>query len=691
LPASRRDIIVVGIVLTRDIQKDMTGKKRRIRRHIVITFVFVGLSSPGAAAAVDGEADLVHKRAAFAEAYPQAELGNWEAVADRQELLEDYVLWPDLRTVYLKARVNHPRFDATDESAVVAFLAEYDSLRAVRDLRYTYALKLASTGRLADYLVIYQQNYQGLAIPKLDCLALQAEIDAGHRDRVIHRAAELWMVGRSQEDECDPVFDYLRTEQLLDIEWYRERYALAIEAREFPLARYLSGPLEPRYREIATDWLAARDDPSTFLEKHADDADNPTLRQQLLYAIEQLAYQDPGTALPVWRNLRDRYAYSDEQIAATSQHVALWAARRQLPQALDALLDLPPPAIDAEVRRWTVRSSLRGQDWGRVIDSIAAMPVADQSDEQWQYWHAQALRNIMQEDHALSILNQLSGTRSYYGFLASDDIGIDYTFGHIPVNADGDVLATLADDPALIRARELFMVGQDSKGRAEWDAFVANLSAHEKIQAALLAHRWGWHSRAISAVASAGQYDDLDIRYPLPYQESFAQYSSDAGIAPSWAYGVARSESLFMSDVRSGAGAVGIMQVMPDTGRMTARAIGVPYSGVGTLVDPPSNIRLGTTYLGKLLDRFDRNPILATAAYNAGPIAVASWLPVIDEIDARIWIENIPYNETRDYVRRVLATEVIFHWRMTGEARRISSGLAPVQATRSPDRVAKSD
>ncbi len=665
--------------------------QHRNRCHIAITFLFVSFSSPGAAAAVDGETDLVRQRAAFAEAYPQAELGNWEAVAERQELLEDYVLWPDLRAVYLKARVNHPRFDATDEAAVVAFLAEFGSLRAVRDLRYTYALKLASTGRLTDYLAVYRQNYQGLAIPKLDCLSLQAEIDAGHRDQVIHRATELWMVGRSQEDECDPVFDYLRAEQLLGTEWYRERYALAIEAREFPLARYLSGPLEPRYRELATEWLAARDDPSAFLEKHADDADNPTRRQQLLYAIEQLAYHDPGTALTAWRNLRDRYAYSDEQIAATSQHVALWAARRQLPQAQDALLDLPLTAINTEVLRWTVRSSLRGQDWRRVIDSIAAMPVADQSDEQWQYWHAQALHNIKQDDHAQSILDQLSGTRSYYGFLASDDIGIDYTFGHVPVNADDDVLATFAADPALIRARELFMVGQDSKGRAEWDVFVANLGAKEKIQAALLAHRWGWHSRAISAVASAGQYDDLDIRYPLPYQETFAQYSSDAGIAPSWAYGVARSESLFMSDVRSGAGAVGIMQVMPDTGRMTAREIGAPYFGVSTLVDPASNIRLGTTYLGKMLARFDGNPILATAAYNAGPIAVASWLPAADEIDARVWIENIPYNETRDYVRRVLASEVIFHWRMTGEARRISSGLPSVPATGSPDRVAKSD
>ncbi len=661
-------------------------------RYVVVSILLGSLLSCSASAAPSDSAQrLERQRAAFVEVYPQAELGNWGPVEKRQDLLSDYMLWPDLRAAYLKARVNQRQFDAGDESDVLEFLAANGPMRAARDLRYTYALKLAAMGRLTDYLAIYQQYYQGLQIAKLDCIALQAEIQAGRNDRVINRASELWMVGRSQESECDPVFDYLRTQQLLGTDWYRDRYVLAIDAREFSLARYLSGQLDPRYRDEATRWLAARDNPSGFLETHTARADDATHRQQLLYAIEQLAYQDPDTALLAWRNLKDKYAFSDEQIADTSQHIALWSARRQSLQALDGLLDLPPAAVNTEVRRWTARSSLRSHDWQRVIDSISAMPATEQSEEEWQYWHAQALRSIAQEDHALSILHQLSARRSYYGFLAADDLGVNYTFGHLPVIDDPVVLAALETNPALMRARELFLVGQDSKGRSEWDAVVDDLSAHEKTQAALLAHRWGWHSRAIASAASAGEYDDLDIRYPLPYEESFEQYASDAGIAPSWAYGVARSESLFMSDVRSGAGAVGIMQLMPDTGRITAKEINFPYSGVSTLINPGSNIRLGTTYLGKMFERFDKNPILATAAYNAGPINVASWLPVTDDIDARIWIENIPYNETREYVRRVLASAVIFHWRLTGETRRVSSGLPVVVATGSPDRIARSD
>jgi soluble lytic murein transglycosylase len=636
--------------------------------------------SPVTAASDRDDVALEGQRMAFRAVYPQAELGIRDAALSQASILESYVLWPDLHAAYFKARIKGPHFNVADETAVLDYLERFGSLRPGRDLRYAYAVQLAEIGRLADFLGIYRQYYQGLDVPKLDCFALQAEILAGRQDRVVNRAISLWLVGQSQDKACDPVFDHLRGNGLLSAEHFRERYELAIDAREFTLARYLAGPLEPAYRDEATRWISARDNPSGFIAAHRRCDNSPQRRQQLLYALEQIAYRDPESAAIAWQDLRSHCSFSGLQIAAISRHIALWLARRHTLLAHDALASLPREAVDTEVLRWMARTSLRRHDWHGVIDSIAAMPRDEQSREEWQYWHARALRGIAQEDHALSMLHQLSGERSYYGFLAADDLDLQYTFAHSPTEQDDEVLAALESSDALVRARELFFVGMDSRGRSEWDAVINNLDAHEKAQAALLAHRWGWHSRAIAAVASAGQYDDLAIRYPLAYEKSFERYAADAGIQASWAFGVARSESLFMSDVQSSAGAVGIMQLMPDTGRSTAGDIRLPYAGITTLVDPGSNIRLGTTYLGKMLKRFDSNPILATAAYNAGPAKVASWLPVADNVDARIWIENIPYNETRNYVRRVLATETIFHWRMTGETRRISSGLQDIVA-----------
>jgi len=180
---------------------------------------------------------------------------------------------------------------------------------------------------------------------------------------------------------------------------------------------------------------------------------------------------------------------------------------------------------------------------------------------------------------------------------------------------------------------------------------------------------------ASATAARVGEYDDLELRYPLAFLDDFERLSQKASIPPTWAYGVARSESLFMRDVRSRAGAIGLMQLMPATGREVAREIQLPYTGLNTLTNPQQNIRLGTTYLGQMTERFGGNRVLATAAYNAGPHRVVEWLPEDGSLDARIWIENIPFNETRKYVRRVLEAETIFHWRMTGQLRRLSDEL----------------
>jgi soluble lytic murein transglycosylase len=278
------------------------------------------------------------------------------------------------------------------------------------------------------------------------------------------------------------------------------------------------------------------------------------------------------------------------------------------------------------------------------------------------------------------VFEHLSKDRSYYGFLAADELGRPYALDQQPLQVVESDLALVAAEPAIIRARELFHVGLEGRGRSEWDAAVRNLTDGQKRQAAILAHRWGWHSRAIAVVASVGEYGDLTMRYPLPWKEQFELSSNDARIDPTWAYGIARSESLFMRDVRSGAGAIGVMQLLPSTGKQVAREIELPYAGVITLTDPMANIRLGTTYLGQMVQRFGGNRVLATAAYNAGPHRIDEWLPRDGTVDARAWIETIPFNETRKYVKRVLTAQTIFHWRLTGDTLRLSDNLPPVAA-----------
>ncbi len=623
--------------------------------------------------------EIEQQRDLFKSVFAEVERGNWSVVtalnSAEQDSLKRYPLWPDLRATYLRATIKN-----ADHAEIEAFLDEYGTLKPARDLRYRYALHLANAGDLADYLRIYQQFYQGFDIESLDCLALQAEVEGGRERRVVNRAKELWLVGSSQANECDAIFEFLEAQNLISNSDYLKRFNLAIEAKEFSLARWLGRSIDQAHVDIAELWLSAQSDPEKFARKHLNWKSDRVTRQQLVYAIERITYRDPDIAHELWLQLNKLHGFSAKQELLTEQHIALWTARDHLPESYLRLTQLPAAAQNDEVLRWRARTSLRQKNWKNLRTDISQMSDEERDTEEWLYWQNVALRRKAPSAEADAALTELAAERSYYGFLAADELKLGYALDDTEFAADETIIANLEERPELIRARELLLVGLDGRGRSEWDSVVAYLNPEQMVQAAKLASRWGWHSRAISTIASAGQYDDLSLRYPLPYHSIFEQHAATASIPPQWAYGIARSESLFMRDIRSSAGAIGLMQLMPATGKEVAATISLPYSGVDTLTNPQSNIRLGTTYLGQMAERYGGNRVLATAAYNAGPHRVDNWLPASGTQDARIWIENIPFNETRKYVRRVLAAETIFHWRMTGEIRRLSSELSQVES-----------
>ena len=623
--------------------------------------------------------EIDQQRILFKQAHAGAERGDWSFVtnlgsADRDSL-SNYVLWPDLRARYLRATLKR-----ADRAEIDAFLDQHGELKPARDLRYRYALHLAAEGDLPAYFQIYQQFYQGRDITDLDCIALHAEIEGGREKRVVIRAKDMWLVGASQSNECDPVFEYLESKNLIEAHDYLQRFDLAIDAREFSLAKWLGRSIDQTHVDIASQWQSASSNPEDFARSHLNWTSDATTRQQLVYALNRITYRDPDLAHDLWLQLNKIHSFSAEQELLTEQHIALWTARDRLPDAYLRLLKLSPAAQNDEVSRWRARTSLRLANWQNLLNDLKQMSSEERGNEEWLYWQNVALRRLGPSADAEVALAKLAEERSYYGFLAADEMNLDYALDDIEFAADELMINELAERPEIIRARELLMVGLDGNGRSEWDRAVGFLPAEQREQAAKLASRWGWHSRAISTIASVGRYDDLALRYPLPYHSTFEKHAASASIPSQWAYGIARSESLFMRDVRSSAGAIGLMQLMPATGKEVAANISLPYSGIDTLTNPQSNIRLGTSYLGQMAKRYSGNRVLATAAYNAGPHRVDRWLPPSGKQDARIWIENIPFNETRKYVRRVMAAETIFHWRMTGEIRRLSAELAQVDS-----------
>ncbi|MDX1516325.1 MAG: transglycosylase SLT domain-containing protein [Woeseiaceae bacterium] len=655
-----------------------------LRRLWLTAALCAAFCCPAAASSPDL---LAEQRSLFEAVYVPAERGDWSAFEQlsprEQLLLRSYVLWPDLRAAWLRARIR----DA-EPREVERFLDAHGLLKPARELRYRYALELARRGDLAGYHAIYVSFYQGLDIARLDCLALQAELARGRAARVVRRARDLWLVGRSQAEECDQVFEWMKQQNLLSMTDYLERFELAIEAREFSLARWLGRSISEAHVESARLWMSAQSNPENFLRTHARRSNDDSARDRLAYAARRLTYRDPSLARSLWAAVVKRYPFSEQQRLEVARHIALWTARDNLPQAYRLLTALPAAAQNEEVLRWRARSSLRDHRWQDLLTDIAAMPPSLGDTEEWRYWRAVALRESGQINAAIAGFEALADERSYYGFLAADAIGAEYAFAHAELSADAQAVDALAARTEFRRARELFLVGLDGRGRSEWEAATAYLSAEQKRHAAILADRWGWHSRAIATAASVGEYDDLSLRYPLAFRNTFEQHAGAANISPTWAYGIARSESLFMRDVRSSAGAIGLMQLMPTTGRAVARSRNLPYTGIDTLTDPDANIRLGTLYLAQMADRFGGSQVLATAAYNAGPHRVDAWMPARGSIDARIWIETIPFDETRTYVRRVMAADTIFQWRLTNATARLSDSLGTVHAPRDAQRVA---
>ena len=267
---------------------------------------------------------------------------------------------------------------------------------------------------------------------------------------------------------------------------------------------------------------------------------------------------------------------------------------------------------------------------------------------------------------------------TYYGYLAADRLNRAYNLNIRPVPDDPSTQEILAADPGLIRAHALFDCDMADDAAVEWNAALASVHPAVKTQAALLASRWGWYSEAITTLAQADYWDDVPLRYPQPFQAIIAQASKLAQVPPDWILAIMRQESLFRKDAVSRADARGLMQMQPATATAVARRWHFAIPTRDSLFDPSVAVPLGAAYVHELLDRYGHQLELCLAAYNAGPLSVARWLPA-RPVDADAWIENIPYGETRAYVEHVLEHIVAFAVVRDAAPPRLSALLPPVQ------------
>jgi soluble lytic murein transglycosylase len=635
--------------------------------------IALALLLPTCTALAGGSAELDAQRKAFQKAFAQAEAGRWAGVEPHLPELQGYPLLPDLRAAWLGASLG----PATDEE-IGEFLARHDELAFSRALRYRWAISLARRQAWARYLDLYAARYADTGDTVLHCHALTARIRLDRTEGLEDAALGLWLAPRSQPGECDPAFEWLEAQGALTPDRRARRIDLALSAGEFRLARWLARPLGEDAAAAVRRWERMRANPGARLAGRDGFEDTPPDRALVLYGFRRLASADPESAAGLWPGYSGRLSFSDAERAATAHRIAMMQAWRHLPGARELLEALPAEARDDTAAVWTVRVLLREREWPAALAAVEALGEDLQGEPAWRYWRARLLEVTGATAEARPIYAELSGERGYYSFLSADRLGARYNLRYEPTPPNEDLISAVGAREDIVRARELFFTGQESRGRIEWEQAVRRLPEDARAQASILADRWGWHSQAIATASASGLHDDLALRFPMPWRPVFESRSEAAGIPSAWAYGVARSESLFMPDATSSAGAVGLMQLMPATGKRIARDAGVRYRGRVTLTDPASNVSLGTTYLSRMLHRFGDHRVLATAAYNAGPHRVDRWLPEDAPLEADVWLETVPYAETRSYVQRVLASDAVFQWRMSGSALRLAEVMRPV-------------
>lgn len=334
-----------------------------------------------------------------------------------------------------------------------------------------------------------------------------------------------------------------------------------------------------------------------------------------------------------------------------------------------------------------MRIALAKEDWKTVLQWTQRLPETLAQNEAWQYWQARALEKMNRRHESQGLLTKISQTRSYYGFLASQQLQKPYYIAHQKFALDPSHLLTIARKKSILRAKELYTLGREAKARAEWVFGTQQMDDKERHAAAALAMHWGFPNWSILALSKANNRNDLELRFPLVYHQPILQEAKRHQIDPALVFAVTRQESAFVHNARSTAGAMGLMQLMPGTAQLVAKKHQLTLGNSAAILEPHKNIQLGTRYLKMLMDNYDNHPILATAAYNAGPGRVKKWLPNA-KMSADAWIETIPFKETREYVKNVLTYTIIYQ-QLLGQKTKQSQPLPEIFAAPTPSSAGK--
>ena len=557
----------------------------------------------------------------------------------RNPLLSPYVEYYDMVL----------RIGTVPDSEVEAFLARNTGSRIANQMRGEWLRRLAADERWD----IFGRHWPALRSPddELICANLRREVAAGRaRDASVRR-----MLLRLDEipAPCKAVFADLAERGLLSADDVWERMRGLPTGRRSQALLETAALLPAAERPDGEDLRTIASHPDRYLSTQRAIYATRISRELALLAVVRLAAADPAEAAVQMLRLENQLSLAEQGYAWG--HIGYRAAQRHLPEALRWYENTRGAGLSDEQWQWWARAALRAQDWELLRQVIGSMPARMAQHPTWVYWLARSYQATGADDEARALFQRIAGEPHFYGNLASEELGREIALPRPTREPLMQELAAMAKNPSIERSLELFAEGLREDGVVEWNWALTGMSDRELLAAAELARREGIYDRAIGTANQTRREHDYALRFLTPFEDQVRPLARQQNVDESWVYGLMRQESRFVTEARSPVGASGLMQLMPATAKWVARRIGLREYRRHRVTELEINLMLGTSYMRLVLDDLDNHPVLASAAYNAGPRRARQWRDPQRTLEGAIYIETIPFTETREYVKKVMS------------------------------------
>ncbi len=608
----------------------------------------------------ENDARMAALREEFLDAYRKAANGRELSNEHDGAALMSYVIYPYLEAARLEYGLLAAKTADSDvDDAVERFLDDRAPEPLADALRRRWLVSLARREAWPRFVDRYDSR---IVNARLECQYLSARVALDATDGLAERVSKRWLTASQLPIECEPAFQWLRETGVLDDELTEQRVKLLLESGQVGFARVIARRLPEARAAPLLRWARLLQNPIAEFDALIAAPQSGVLPEALASAWSRFARANPQAALDRFELLLATQKLSSSDTSKYARDLALGLSWDRLAsKAIETFGLVADGDLDDYTLEWLTRAALWTDDWRLADDAIAAMTVERQSSSAWRYWSARAAQKLATDDTASERFADIIATDNYYSAMAAAHLDKGLQPGLATLPQDAKLIDELEARPGFMRARELFAVGLRTEATREWLSASADLSKLEREQSVHLAARWGWYDIGVATASRSGIFNDYELLYPRPYDTEIRRASRLAELPESLIYGLLRQESLYRRDAVSPAGAIGLTQLLPETARRTAELWEQKSPSQTDLYEADVNIRLGAAQLRTLQDQFDNQLVVALAAYNAGPNAARRWLPD-RPIDADVWVENIPYNETREFVRRVLWHSLVFSW-----------------------------